>query len=199
MSPGNDRCEAQAIRKKMKALRSSLAPEQVEKLSRQVTAPLWQISRLMRARRIACYFSVNGEVSCRRFITQAWSRGREVFLPVLSGKELRFAHFSPNTSLKGNRYGIPEPVCPDGDLVSGRHMDVVLTPLLAFDAYGNRLGMGAGFYDRTFHFLKKRRAWKRPCLIGLAYDFQMVNRLQPNAFDVPLHRIVTETTRHDYG
>ncbi len=196
MNPKHKRNELQFIRKKNKAIRSSLSSQQIEATSVLIANRLWRTRNLMRARKIACYFAVNGEVSCEHFINQAWSRGREIFLPVVSGKELNFAQYSPETSLTSNRFGIPEPACSDADLTAGRHLDVVLAPLVAFDHCGHRVGMGGGFYDRTFHFLLTRSHWKRPCLIGLAYDFQLVNRLQPNAFDVPMQKILTATSSH---
>jgi len=186
----------QNIRKKNKTLRLALAPQQIEIASKLISSHLWRTRKIKRAQRIACYFGVNGEVSCKHFIDRAWSRGREIYLPVISGRKLYFAQYSPKSSLTSNRFGILEPVCSDADLLSGRLIDVVLTPLLAFDKTGNRIGMGGGFYDRTFHFLLNRSTWKHPCLIGLAYDFQLVNRLQPNAFDVPMQKIVTETTHY---
>jgi 5-formyltetrahydrofolate cyclo-ligase len=68
----------------------------------------------------------------------------------------------------------------------------VLTPLVAFDLHGNRLGMGGGFYDRTFEFLNRHTHWRRPLLIGLAYDFQRVEQLYSHGWDVRLSGVVTE-------
>jgi 5-formyltetrahydrofolate cyclo-ligase len=80
---------------------------------------------------------------------------------------------------------------------SGHWLDLVLVPLVGFDARGNRLGMGGGFYDRHFSFLRNRRAWRRPLLIGIAFDVQRVPQLRDSAHDVPLWGIVTE--RGIYG
>jgi len=181
------------LRTDIRARRSALDDTHIETWSSAIAARAWRIPALSRSRRIACYFSVNGEVSCRKFVHQAWRRGRDVFLPVLQGDSLRFAQFRPETVLNCNRFGIPEPACSTLNLVHPRFMDVVLVPLVACDPYGNRIGMGAGCYDRSFHFLHRRSVWLHPKLIGLAYDFQIVNRLQPNAFDVPMYRVVTET------
>jgi 5-formyltetrahydrofolate cyclo-ligase len=68
----------------------------------------------------------------------------------------------------------------------------VLTPLVAFDAAGHRIGMGGGFYDRTFAFLRTRRAWRKPVLLGLAYEFQRSHNLAPGPFDVPLDGIASD-------
>jgi 5-formyltetrahydrofolate cyclo-ligase len=71
-------------------------------------------------------------------------------------------------------------------------LDLVLAPLVAFDAHGNRLGMGGGFYDRSFAYLLRHTRWLRPRLIGLAYDFQRQSRLPSQAWDVPLQAIATD-------
>ena len=70
--------------------------------------------------------------------------------------------------------------------IDPRWLDLVLVPLVGFDARGHRLGMGAGLYDRHFAFLRHRRAWRRPRLLGLAFEAQKVARLAEAAHDVPL-------------
>jgi 5-formyltetrahydrofolate cyclo-ligase len=65
-------------------------------------------------------------------------------------------------------------------------------PLVGFDANCNRLGMGGGFYDRTLAYLRLRRCWRRPLLIGIAHECQRVERLETNTWDVPLDLVVTE-------
>ena len=90
-----------------------------------------------------------------------------------------------------NRYGIAEPSRTDGALTA-RWMDVVILPLVAFDASGTRLGSGAGYYDRALEYLALRKTWRRPRLIGFAYDFQCVPALERKRWDVPLPLIVTD-------
>ena len=74
----------------------------------------------------------------------------------------------------------------------GRELDLILAPLVGFDTHGNRLGMGGGYYDRTFAYLKHRLHWQKPRLIGLAYELQRVADLANHAWDVPLQSVVTE-------
>jgi 5-formyltetrahydrofolate cyclo-ligase len=69
-------------------------------------------------------------------------------------------------------------------------------PLVAFDPSGNRLGMGGGFYDRTFSYLRNRKFWTKPLLIGIAYEFQRLDSLTPSPWDVPLQAIATEKSLH---
>jgi len=77
-------------------------------------------------------------------------------------------------------------------LKSARDLDVIFMPLVAFDEFGGRLGMGGGFYDRTLRFVARRRAWSRPHLVGLAYDLQRVPKVHGDSWDVALAKIVTE-------
>ena len=65
-------------------------------------------------------------------------------------------------------------------------LDVVITPLVAFDEYGHRIGMGGGYFDRTFSFLGNRQSWFHPKLVGLAFACQKVEKIQPNPWDIRL-------------
>jgi 5-formyltetrahydrofolate cyclo-ligase len=70
----------------------------------------------------------------------------------------------------------------------------VLTPLVAFDEQHNRIGMGGGYYDRSFAFLKNRKQLIQPKLIGLAFDCQRVEKITANPWDIRLYSVITETT-----
>ena len=91
-----------------------------------------------------------------------------------------------------NRYGIPEPQCPRDELVEAAEIELVLIPLLAFDRRGHRLGSGAGYYDRSFAFLREVERPALPLLVGVAYAFQEVESIAPEAWDVPLDFVATE-------
>ena len=146
-----------------------------------VDASLAQLG-LPRARaRIAAYRATDGEIDPAILLRRARALRCEVYFPVI-------------TSLRGRRMRF---VDDDARDIGARWLDLVLVPLVGFDASGNRLGMGAGFYDRHFAFLRHRRAWHRPRLIGLAFEVQRVERLAANTHDVPLWGIVTE--RGIYG
>ncbi|MGH8189602.1 MAG: 5-formyltetrahydrofolate cyclo-ligase, partial [Steroidobacteraceae bacterium] len=90
------------------------------------------------------------------------------------------------------RYGILEPLRERSRQAALRELDFILMPLVAIDARGARLGTGAGFYDRRLHRLRSARAWRRPKLIGVAYEFQRVPRLDAAPWDVPLDGLITE-------
>ena len=182
------------LRRRLQARRRALPNGWINTHSHQVARQLWRLPALARARRIACYLPVNGEVDCRFIIEGAWHRGRQVMLPVLRGRRLQFAPWRPAMATRTNRFGIAEPAGPRRDEVDGRKLDVVIVPLVAFDAQGNRLGMGGGYYDRSFAFTLDRQRWRKPRLIGIAWQFQQVDTLAARAWDVPLDAVITESS-----
>ncbi len=184
--------DASAIRAQMKKRRADLTDDQIIAASLDITSRLWRQPFMSRSRRIAAYFAFGGEVECCFLIDRAWRNRRELYLPVIRGEGLAFAQFCAKSAVFPNRYGIPEPVCSPSNLFKASEMDVILAPLVAFDEAGNRIGMGAGFYDRTLSFLKNRRRWLRPRLVGLAFEFQKTAQIKASGWDVPLHEVVTE-------
>ncbi|MFT7222506.1 MAG: 5-formyltetrahydrofolate cyclo-ligase [Cellvibrionaceae bacterium] len=141
------------------------------------------------SRRLALYLPNDGELDCRQLIKLSWALGKRCYLPVLShnelGPHLNFALHLPGRILTKNRYGILEPAI--AHKLSAASLDLVLVPLVGYDRAGNRLGMGGGYYDRTFAHL---RGAAKPLLIGVAHRHQEVNRLPVQPWDVPMDKIV---------
>jgi 5-formyltetrahydrofolate cyclo-ligase len=94
--------------------------------------------------------------------------------------------------MRRGAFGIAEPM--GGRAVPARALDLVFMPLVGFDRAGHRIGMGRGFYDRHFAHRARPRQWRRPLLVGIAYDVQCVAALAAATHDVPLDAIVTEST-----
>jgi len=103
---------------------------------------------------------------------------------------LSFAPWAPGAPLRHNRYGIPEP--ERGEMLAPDELDVVLLPLLGFDRSGNRLGMGAGYYDRSFEFLREATRPSRPVLVCIGYHFQEVPPMTAEPWDVRLDFVATD-------
>jgi 5-formyltetrahydrofolate cyclo-ligase len=143
-----------------------------------------------RATHYTCFLSADGEIDTAPLIDAIWRRGKVTWLPCLGKPKLRFRKYTRETPLQRGSFGIHEPA--RGAFRSIRRLDVILTPLVVFDAVGNRMGMGGGFYDRTFAFLKRRAAWRRPKLIGIAFECQQVDEVPVESWDVPLDGILTE-------
>jgi 5-formyltetrahydrofolate cyclo-ligase len=104
---------------------------------------------------------------------------------------LTFREVRPGSNLIRNDFGLLEP--ETGAEIDRRRLDLVLTPLVAYDAERRRIGMGGGYYDRTFAFLKNRTLMFKPKLVGLAFNCQRVKKIAENPWDIPLYRIVTES------
>jgi 5-formyltetrahydrofolate cyclo-ligase len=154
-------------------------------------------SRLFQtSQRIAFYLPNDGEIDLRPLIEYAWQINKQCFLPVVGPRNSRRLWFLPyrlGTPLQQNRFGIPEPFHHRGERQFKPHaLDLILLPLVAFDHNGHRLGMGGGFYDRTLAFLAHRHQWRKPRLLGTAYQFQQHANLPAQAWDIPLDAIVTE-------
>ena len=150
------------------------------------------------AERVAVYHPMDGELDPAPLTAAARAAGKQVYLPVLNARDdepMVFLPWNPDTPLAPNRYRIPEPVT--GAPLAAQELDLVLAPLVAFDLHGQRLGMGAGFYDRSFAFLKDTRI-TRPLLLGFAYACQRVDALPPEPWDVPLAGVATEQQMHHF-
>lgn len=144
-----------------------------------------------RPKRIALFFAQDGELDTEFLIQQLWRRGHQVYLPVITKSGLmRFGRYQSDTPLKANQFGILEPVVKPGAWLQANALDLVLMPLVGFDLQGHRLGMGGGFYDKTFAF--KRFSSRKPVLIGWAHQCQQVESLSAQVWDVPMDAVITE-------
>lgn len=124
---------------------------------------------------------------------EAHRRGKAVFLPVIPGgrgRRLAFGHMTASTRLRANRFGILEP--DTRRLVTAPQLDLILLPLVAFDVCGNRVGMGGGYYDASLGYLRQRRRWRRPRLLGVAHELQRVDHIDVDRWDVALDGVVTD-------
>jgi 5-formyltetrahydrofolate cyclo-ligase len=127
------------------------------------------------------------------------SRSKRAYLPSFAGcrpGEMRWRPFVPGAPVRRLRYGVLEPVAPRASLAP-RYLDLVIVPLVAFDSDGNRLGMGAGYYDRCFSFLNT--STRKPELMGVGYEFQRVEHIEPKPWDVPVSKVITECGIHVRG
>jgi 5-formyltetrahydrofolate cyclo-ligase len=146
--------------------------------------------------RIAVYQARGREADLSRIIAIARRRDCVLYLPTIIRHRtgvMDFIRFDADTRLRPNAFGIPEPDPVTAQRIPLRELDLILVPLLAVDTEGWRLGSGGGFYDRRLHRLRAERRWRRPRLIGIAYEFQRVERISHEPWDVPLDAVITET------
>jgi len=180
------------LRRCLRRARIAFAGPERDAAERSITQAITRLPAYRKARHVAIYFSIDGEVDLSRLIRHARRLGKSVYAPVIGERGLTFRSFREEFPLLANRYGIPEP--QSGASIDARSLDLVLVPLVGFDRQGSRLGMGKGYYDRAFRFLRLRRSWLKPKLVGVAFSVQEVKeRIEAAAWDVPMHGIVTET------
>lgn len=184
----------QAIRQLMRQQRRELAPDRQQQAADQLALIAGRQVWFERARRLAFYLASDGELDPAPLMALAQAAGKHCFLPFLDPVHHDRMHFLPyreGDNLVPNRYGIPEPDVHLTHAAPAWTLDVVLLPLVAFDRQGNRLGMGGGFYDRTFARLRRAKG-NAPLLVGVAHSFQEVDALPAEPWDVPLNAIATE-------
>ena len=189
-----------ALRRTLAAIRRSVSQDQARSAALALRRRILSAGFLLRAQRLSFYLPQNGECDLLPLINTALERGKDCYLPLVparTGRPMRFARLGASRHWHHNRFGIPENHDPHPR--SARHLDVMFMPLLGFDASGNRLGMGGGFYDATLAYLRARRVWRKPLLIGVAYEAQKVAEIPAEAWDVPLDYIVTERTIYGFS
>jgi len=179
------------LRQEKRRQRSALGKSALERAAGELATRIIELDEYRRAQRVAAYFAVNGEISLDAVIKHALDAGKQVFLPILERQALRFAPYSLEQKMRMNRFRLPEPDVADEAMLAPVELDLVLAPLVVFDAERNRIGMGGGFYDRSFAFRKDSRM-RSPCLIGVAHELQKVAALEPQAWDVRLDMIVSD-------
>ncbi|MBT4836805.1 MAG: 5-formyltetrahydrofolate cyclo-ligase [Methylococcales bacterium] len=183
------------IRKYIRQKRKNLTDSEQQSKSVAIFNNSLQCKKLRFSKTIAGYFPHAGEASPLHILEQAHTQHKTCLFPVLKAKPSQSLYFFPHqlgAALTYNRFGIAEPRKTPRNIKPTWSIDVILMPLVAFDETGNRLGMGGGFYDRTLAYLKHRSYWKKPHLIGIAYEFQKIDNLKSNNWDIPLNEIITE-------
>lgn len=179
------------IRRRNRALRAELDTDSRARAATALCARLVELPAYRAAQRLAAYYAVNGEIDLAPLIERALDAGKQVYLPNLDRETLRFSPYFREQKMRINRYRLPEPDVGDDEMLEPRELDLVLAPLVAFDAARNRIGMGGGFYDRSFAF-RREPGCDRPLLIGVAHELQRVDALVPEPWDVRLDMVVTD-------
>ena len=185
------RAERRSLRQRIRAERRALPPAMRATADRTIAASILRLEVFRSARRIAVFLAFDGEPALTRIIEAAARAGKRVYAPVITRSRMRFAELDLSAQLGTNFFGILEPDHPRR--IDPRKLDLVLTPLVAFDDHGVRIGVGRGYFDRCFRFLRTRQTWRRPKLLGVAYEVQHVPEIVPEPWDVPLWGAVTET------
>lgn len=185
------------LRSQLRARRAALAPGERLAAADAVARRLAGRPEFREPGYVGGYWAVGGELPLHS-VQLRLAPGQVWCLPVLQpGKQLRFAPWRPGDALVNNRYGIPEPDVAPSSTLGPSQLAFALVPLLGFDRAGNRLGMGGGYYDRSFAFRRERPG--PPWLVGVAYGCQEVPALAAEVWDVGLDALATEREWLSFG
>ena len=184
------------LRKQLRRVRNSLTPAQQDRASQALFEILKALPSYQNSQHIAAYLANDGEISPQRLVQDAWDEGKQVYLPVVdpAGRgTLTFLPWQEDTVMEDNKYGIPEPDQSLYKALPAPQLDLVLLPLTGFDKSGKRMGMGGGYYDRTFAFMNSGEGgFCKLQLIGLAHEGQKVESIPCESWDIPLSGIATD-------
>lgn len=188
--------ERDVLRRELRARRRHLAPQDRIAGANGLAHQLLTLPFAPTSGYVAGYWAMDGEIALH-----AWQLALPAAcvycLPVLQEDgRLRFAPWRPGDALVSNRFGIPEPDLAPSSLLDAQQLTLAVLPLVGFDPRGHRLGMGGGWYDRSFAFRHQTPA-PPPWLVGVGFELQQTNAMQAAEWDVALDAVCTEATTHD--
>ena len=179
------------LRRLMRSRRQALSKGERERASRALCKRLKYLPSFTNSKNIGIYLPNDGEIDVTPVIPA--TRAKHFYLPILpprGQRRLWFGLYEPHTKLIPDRFGIPEPVT--ARRIRADSLDLVLVPLVAFDHSGGRIGMGGGYYDATLGFAGERSKTRSVSIIGAAYQFQNVDYIPKDYWDIPLSGVVTD-------
>lgn len=185
----------QKLRKTLRSKRRTLSPNQQCTAAKKLLRNIRLRNDFRRSKHIAMYLANDGEINPMPIIKHCWKMGKTVYLPVLHPilhNRLWFVPYTPSSPMVRNIYGIKEPRLLPDTRRPAWSLQMVLLPLVGFDSDGNRMGMGGGYYDRTFSFKARINGLRGPALIGLAHEIQRVEKLPVESWDIPLTAIISD-------
>ncbi len=193
------------IRQEIRRNRMGLCEKQQNDAAFKLLSHFSSDNRIRQAQHIALYLTNDGELNTTPLIEWCWKQNKNVYIPVLhpfSKGHLLFLRYTKDTILIENHYGIPEPKLDITAIILPKQLDIICTPLVAFDSKGNRLGMGGGFYDRTlqsWHQQFQTNKNVKPYPVGIAHSCQYVDLLPCEKWDIPLPEVLTPDKHHKFS
>lgn len=179
------------FRKQICQKRMNLPSAQLEVNSQNAFQHILGLRHFQKAKKIGSYIAANGEITTSLLHEHCWKANKALFVPkILPGAQLQFCQYQKNDALIVNKFGIGE--SSNTNTIKATELDIVFVPLVAFDQYGHRIGMGMGYYDRCFEFIRKKQS-AAPILIGLAHSFQELPFIEAFEWDVQLNVIITDS------
>lgn len=193
-----NQASTRSLRHRLRQSRRQLSARQQRQASIRLYKKINAQRYFRAAKRIAFYLASDGEIDPTLLLNAALRRGQHCYLPCihpLKSNRMLFIRYRQGDRLVRHRWGMLQPVLRSKALLNTSALDLVFVPLVAFDKRGTRLGMGKGFYDRSFDF-RRRMHRHSPQLVGLAHECQRVETLERQPWDVPMDKIVSD--HHTY-
>ncbi|MCI5485421.1 MAG: 5-formyltetrahydrofolate cyclo-ligase [Clostridiales bacterium] len=172
----------QELRKAIRTRKRAMTEEEIERRSRSLCQKFLESDAYRACRTLYGYLPYNQEVRTVPILAQALADGKQVAVPKVYGDDMKFIVLTDLTQVSRGYAGIPEPIADEP--VAEDETALVLMPGLAFDPQGHRIGYGGGFYDK---FLSREP--NHPTL-ALCYEFQMVEHLETEEFDIPVDTVI---------
>ena len=140
---------------------------------------------------VLLYWSMADEVQTHDFV-ERWYSEKTLLLPCVDGDDLRLRQYTgPECMVAGEQFGIGEPTADTPDWTDLGAVEMIVVPGVAFARKNNRMGRGRGFYDRLL------KSTPNAVKVGVAYDFQMMDEIPVEVFDVPMDRVICESTTNE--
>ena len=188
---GSEKASKVSIRSKFKQARDDLDDETIRLKSARIAENLANLFAFKQSKRVLFYLSTAKEVQTDGMIASALDAGKKVCVPIVDAKnhDLLISELkSLDDDLEVTAWGIREPRDKSAHRVSPSLIDCVVVPGVVFDRKGRRIGLGGGYYDR---FLRQFAGGLKS--VAVAFDFQVVDALPQEDFDVAVQTIVTES------
>lgn len=177
------RKEKQELRREFKKRRVDMTAEEVSSLSEKICAHILRDPLFMEAEYILAYHPLGNEADIRQVVKEAWKQKKHVAFPKVFGDEMRFFEVESFAQLHPGCFGVME---PEETHPAEWENALMLTPGVAFDRNGGRMGFGKGYYDR---YLSK---YPECTTLGVSYELQVAEQIPTEPLDVPLAYLVTE-------
>jgi 5-formyltetrahydrofolate cyclo-ligase len=172
------------VRRAIRDLKRAVPFEEKLRRSEAIMHKVELLPQFEQAKTVLLYWSMDDEVQTHSFV-ERWYREKTLLLPCVDGNDLRLRQYTgPECMVAGEQFGIGEPTGEEFTRLD--EIEMIIVPGVAFDRHNNRMGRGRGFYDRLLS------STPSALKVGVAFDFQMLDEIPVEPFDIPMDKVVTE-------
>jgi 5-formyltetrahydrofolate cyclo-ligase len=172
------------VRRAIRDLKRAVPFEEKLRRSEAIMHKVELLPQFEQAKTVLLYWSMDDEVQTHSFV-ERWYREKTLLLPCVDGNDLRLRQYTgPECMVAGEQFGIGEPMGEEFTRLD--EVEMIIVPGVAFDRHNNRMGRGRGFYDRLLS------STPSALKVGVAFDFQMLDEIPVEPFDIPMDKVVTE-------